>query len=201
MKTPDKYKLQLERKRLSAKLIGDVLYSLSSRAKNAADKERQYLNSKPDYSLDNRLRKREYWGMLKNILTYGGFYPKEIYYVDRYSESNCACDKGCVAYSEYLEKLKLATDPLFCVNPCTASCPDRHVRKQFLRTDYYLHFRVGNHSFVTLNSEKGVEKYKHLPWTKLDEVFFDGAEIEKLLSVQFCRKVHECFVATNENIY
>lgn len=201
MNTPTEYKRQLEIGRITSQLIGDVLFSLSKRSKNAADKERQYSSSKPEYSLQNREKKREYWGMLKKILTSGGFYPKEVYYVDRYFESTFVCREACGTYKDYLKALQLAQDPLFCESPCTSLCPDRHVMKKYLRTDFYLHYRVGAHSFVTLSSEKECDGYSHLPWTKLDNMYFDGADIKDLLPLPFCRKVYECFLATNENIF
>ena len=202
METPYEYKQNFQAGKLTSQMIGDVLFSLSKRTKNAADKERQYKHSKPEYSLENRLKKQEYWKMYKNILTAGGFYPKEVYWVERFSEAEYICQETCLAYSEYLEALRMSPDPLFCECPCTSLCPDRHVKKFYLRTDYYLHYFISGYSFYTLSSEKEVKhKYRHLSWTKLDDMFFDGADIKDLLSMPFCRKVYSVFVATNENIF
>lgn len=202
MNTPVEYQKNFQKGRLTSQMIGDVLFSLSKRTKNATDKERQYLHTKPKYSQENRLKKLEYWEMYKNILTTGGFYPKEVYYVERFVDEEYICRQTCLPYSKYVDDLKMCSDPLFCESPCTSLCPGRHVKKVYLRTDFYLHYMIAGHSFCTLSSEKEVEqKFTHLTWTKLEDMFFDGADIKDLLPLPFCRKVHNYFVATNENIF
>lgn len=201
MNTPIEYKQQIENGIFSSELIADVLFSLSKRSKNAADKQKEYSSKNSKYSLENKLKKIEYWRMFKKILTLGGFYPKELYYVDRFAPAELVCRQSCLAYSEYSERLRLGQNLLFCEDPCTSRCPDRHVRSEFVRTDYYLHFVISGHSFVTLSSKKEADTFDHLKWTKLDNIYFDGANIKDLLPVPFCRRVHDCLLATKINMH
>ena len=201
MTTPKQYKHQLQKKLLSNALIGDVIYSLTARAKNAADKQREYQDKKPEYSLDFLLKKRDYWKMRTEILANGGFFPKELHVVERYRDAKLLCQQDCLTYSQYLQNMKLAEDPLFCECPCTSNCPHRHVKREFARNDYFLFFKIGNHTFHAPSSEKEAEVYKKLPTQKLSEVYWDGAEIKSLLPVQFCRQVHHFFTHTGENFF
>ena len=201
MDTPVEYMNQLQKKILSNSLIGDVIYSLTARAKNASEKQRQYQDSNLKYSLDFLQKKRDYWKMRTEILNYGDFFPQELHIVERYSETKLLCQQGCLLYAQYIDALKLAADPLFCENPCTSKCPDRHVHREFIRNDYFLFFKIGNHSFHAPCSKKEADVYKKLPTLYLDEVFWDGAEIKNLLSVQFCKKVHRHFFDSGENIF
>ena len=201
MVTPLHYKAQLDKKILSWSLIGDVLHSLTARAKNAAESEHKYEHSKPKYAQEYKLKKQTYWQMRTQILKNSGLFPKEVHYVKRYRDGLLICKDKCYAYQEYLERLRASEDPLFCPPPCSPECQKKKNQKEYLRTDYFLFYSVGEHQFHTVSSQKEAEIYKKLPRNELSEVFFDGADHNTLLPVPFCRKVYEFFTANDENIF
>lgn len=200
MLTPEIFKHELAKKRPSERLLGEVIHSLTCRAKNAAVKERQYSSSKPEYSQEYRAKKREYWCIRTNIIKHTGSYPCEVHFVHRYVDK-ITCYSECISYQEYLRALNDNQEALFAEVPCRENCPSRQITKEYQQTDYYLFFRIGSYTFHTLSSEQESLKYRHLPHVELKEVFFDGAEVKDLLPVQFCKKVYDLYSVSKENLF
>ena len=200
MLTPEKFKREVACKRPSEMLLGEVIHSLTCRAKNAAEKEKQYHSSKPEYSEEYRAKKREYWGLRTHIIKHTAIYPSEVHYVHRYADK-IICYDECISYQEYLRALNDDKEALFAEVPCRERCPSRQIKSVYQKTDYYLFFKIGSYTFHTLSSEQESLKYKHLPHVELKEVFFDGEDVNNLLPVQFCRKVYELFNASGENLF
>ena len=56
---------------------------------------------------------------------------------------------------------------------------------------YFVYYDFGGHSFHNPINEKELKKYASLEIVDIDELITEGEDINELLSLQFCDKIHD----------
>lgn len=200
MRTPKKYSDELKSGRLSESLISNVIYSVSKRAKNWRDKKECLLDGRYFSHYEAALKQCEehidrYYQMKDVILTECGVEPKEIHFVKRYTRPFLACREYCEDFSFFLQE-KDESD-YWVENPCNCcKSPEKETKVAYKRTDFFLFYDFGGHSFHSPVSEEVADRYD-LERIELESLNVPGHNVDDLLSVHFCTKVYDFY---NQNI-
>lgn len=189
MKTPNNYKMALNKGIVTCEIISDVIYSFNKRAKNMRDKEREYREKEKTQWLgsnfyDNegkyREKKEGYYDKKKALLQF--LNPECIHVVKRRVNDTIEEDfyekesyDGLIEYDSF-EHYDHSTDEY-----------ETLIKVSYLVCDYYYFYVCGHHSYHTPIDD--VPKGNTLPIVKLDNLTTSGEDIGNLLSIQFCNKV------------
>jgi hypothetical protein len=186
MKTPQKYLNELKKGNLSEKLIGIVLYSINKRAKNYRDKIGAYRGNHSDfYDELNNQKMDELYMMKDDILNL--FVPTKIHSVKRYTSPYLACRNYCGEYDDFCWQKE--DSDYWIESPCN-ECKRKKVKTAYKRTDYFLFYEIGDHSFHSPIKDEEVSDW-NLPMEEIESLLISGAKTKDLLSSQFCKKVHQ----------
>ena len=205
MQTPKQYKENLKQGVINESMLSDVLYSYSKRAKNYRDKRREDKGrSRYDRyktaDIDKCSEKiDEYYGKKDAILKHYSKYAKCIHkvmkghririyeYEDKWNSLEGEISlylngkpSKVKYYSSYFDKDE-----------------DQVVFFCDIWENYYLYFvffEIGTHSFHNPIEEEDLDEYKNLEIIELPELVTDGTDINNLLSIQFCDKVHNFII-------
>lgn len=186
MKTSKEFTVNLKNGILTSTMLGEVIYSYNKRAKNMRDKEHEWASFSrynryfiDKYHTEDKYlsKKNEYYSKKDQLLQFAK--PSEIHKVKRVNrrkifdwQKNYNPSENDDVYYFYDRK------------------GDYHefyyVENEII--EYYLYFKVGNFSFHHPISEEEV-KTRDLPIRELNDLVTEGANVDDLLSVQFCDKV------------
>ncbi|MGF2144881.1 hypothetical protein ACQUEF_05915 [Vagococcus fluvialis] len=187
MKTPKEYTEMIKKKEVTTKLVGEVLYSLNKRAKNAREMEIKSRSSRNPHSYENmekyKENKERYYKDKDYILSF--FKPKCIHW-SKMTFTNR--DRICDYMPEYDLSKHEVEGSYF--DQYLGKYVDYYTVSEIVTKDlYYLYYEIGENSFHT-PIDKGQLENCNMEIIEIDENFKKyGKNINDLLSVQFCEKL------------
>ena len=187
MKTPKKYEKMLNENSLTDDVIGQVIFSISKRAKNYRDKAREYAKSRSDiYSNFEKYKsKKDDCYQMKDALLelytpciiYCSQYAKRRRIYDYQKDYHGQVESSVYEHSYWDREIGIAVDFIDILVP---------------EKVYYLYYEIGDYSFHRPIDDKKLKNYEELPIQQLDDNFeVAGKDSHSLLSLQFCRKVYQ----------
>ena len=193
MKTPITYSKMIKENKITADILGAVLYSINKRAKNWRDKKREYKTLRYDrYNNYEKALENEqhYYNMKETILN--KLQPTAIHkevkvrehikrIFDYEEEFYTVDDNAVIAENEYLDR---------CNDTIVAY---KKIKRIESKTLYYLYYEIGDYSFHKPIVEDDINKY-NLEIYSLENFKTYGQDINNLLSTQFCNKVYNSFI-------
>lgn len=181
MRTSKEYMKNLNNKIITKEMLGDCLYSVNKRAKNARDKEREY---RYDYKYYNdvkyRAQKESYYNMkdklLKLVTPTCIHEEKQLRKIRVYDYED--------AYHQYSPEEIIYSNSFY----------DRELQEwvNFINVmasenKYYLFYDFGDYSFHTPIDSP--EQYPDMNVIEISQLITHGRSIEDLISVQFVKRV------------
>ena len=191
METPKEYKKMLKEGAISKKALSEVLYSVNKRAKNHRDAKRRYKNSIYESNYDKSVEKEEeYYSMKDEILSF--LKPikihKDVKVRDKY-----------VKYYDYEPEYYSIKDYIREGEYYDRECDDYVKFKVVLEEEktelLFLYYELEEYSYHTPINSADLSEYKDLQISELKDFKTYGADINDLLSIQFCKKVHEALLS------
>ena len=193
MKTPTAYNKMINENKITAEILGIVLYSINKRAKNWRDKKREYKKLRYDkYNNYEKALENEqlYYNMKIDILD--RLQPiaihKEVKIRERikrvfdHEEEFCSIkDDDVIATAEYFDECR------------DSIVTYKKIKNIESKTLYYLYYEIGEYSFHKPIVEDDVSKY-NLEIYSLDNFVTAGQNVNDLLSTQLCKKVYSSFI-------
>ena len=194
MKTPIAYNRLINENKITAEILGTVLYSINKRAKNWRDKKRKYKLLKYDrYNNYEKALENEqhYYNMKIDILD--RLQPTAIHkevkirerikrIFDYEEEFSCIKDNAVIATAEYFDE---------CRGSIVTYKKVKNIENKAL---YYLYYEIGEYGFHKPINEDDISKY-NLEIYLLNNFITSGQDINDLLSTQFCQKVYRSFTS------
>lgn len=195
MNTPKEYNRFLKEGIRDEQMLADVIFSFNKRAKNVRDKIKEY-SENPHYKTEWKIsleEKKDFYYERKEQLIKNLFMAKaKCIHKHTFYRKARICD-----YEKNYDKI---TD-FFHTNDYFDYERDEYVNfKDYFEKieNYYLYTEIGNRSFHTPINIKD-QNYSNLEIVELPEDFYTyGENIKDLLSLQFCNKVYDKFIASKQ---
>lgn len=187
MKTPKAYQKMLACDQLTDELIGQVIYSINKRAKNYRDKAADYRHDRfdrynnfqqyQDKKVDCYQMKDDLLDLYLPLAIHTSQYDKRRRIYD-YESDYQSQRKNSIYENRYWDHDELREV--------------KFIDVLVSETVYYLYYEIGSYSFHRPLKKQELATYSRLPLKLLEDNFkVHGEKIDKLLSLQFCKKVHD----------
>ena len=192
MKTPKEWRDLVAKKQVTELMIGQVLFSINKRAKNYREQKRKYQNSQAyfatSYLANYEEKKATLYQMKKEILAV--FSPTAIHTTLYTHDFIQKVYQDEVAYQALRPK-----DVLYTGFSQTTGLPFKAILITRSRKVFFLLYEIAGYSFHQPIEKEELAAFPFLKQYALTENFqVAGQDPATLLSLQFCRKVHQLMV-------